>query len=130
MTVKLNEIKWEVASDRYSEKYEIDEDFDSKKDAIEYINGESMAKHFYLIKTTITRTIIKKINLKRPRTCHGGWYKGHNVSQIDLDNETKNPFCIHCGYKLRRVTRNYGNVSWVAVNPLVHKEDEDAGSKK
>jgi len=97
--------------------------FGSKKEALEYINNKAMGKHFVLYKTTIQRKEIKTINLKRPRPCHGGWYSGHRVSEEDEKNETKNPFCTDCGYKLRRISRFAEADRLVTVKPLVHRED-------
>ncbi len=122
MTIKLKETKWEVESNEHHSGY-IDETFDTKKQALEYINGKAMGKHFNLYKTTIKRELIKKINLKRPRPCHGGWYAGHSVSEQDEENQVTRPYCTDCGYRLRLIHRNLEN-TYITDKPLVHKDDK------
>ena len=125
MKTKIFETKYEVEEGGEG----IDDEFTSKKDALDFINNEAMGKHFIVYKTTINRQIIKNINLKRPRPCYGGWHKGHHVSQEDRDKEIKNPFCGGCGYKLKRIYVNF-EVNYILARPLEHIEDGKTGSKK
>lgn len=122
MKVKQKETKWDVV-DEASYHFEPDQ-FDTKKEAMEFINKKSFGKHFVLYRTTIKRRLIKKINKLRPRPCVGGWYNGHSISEEDMKSEIRNPFCTNCGYKLRRITHTFGEESFVAKKPLVHKEDK------
>jgi len=122
MKTKLKQIKWEV-EDEKSYGDEPDE-FDTRKEAMEFINQKSFGKHFVLYRTSIKRRIVKKINLTRPRPCVGGWYNGHSISDEDMKNEVKNPFCSICGYKLKRVNHFSRDTSFVAIKPLEHNEDK------
>jgi len=119
MTAKLKQIKWEVEDEKsYGDE---PEQYDTRKEAMEFINKESFGKHFVLYRTSIKRRVIKKINLTRPRPCVGGWYNGHTVS--DKDEDAK-PFCTICGYKLKRVSHSFREPSFVVLKPLLHKEDK------
>lgn len=125
MKLKLNEIKYEVYNvEEFNEKWRADpeEEFDTIKEAREYIKEETMGGKFVIVKITKTREKIADVK-EDVVPCYGGWHKGHSVSQEDLKNEVKNPFCTRCGYKLRRVVRDWGNVGYVTVKPLQRKGD-------
>jgi len=128
MKIKTHKILFEVALDDdgdidIDEGLDLDSGFTTKKEALEYINEDAMGKHFALYKTTVKRVLIKTINLKRPRPCHGGWYSGHRVSEEDKENENRRPFCTSCGYQLRLIHRNF-DASYITDKPLVHKDDK------
>ena len=122
MKAKLKQIKWEVEDEKsYGDE---PEEFDTRKEAMEFVNQKSFGKHFVLYRTSIKRRVIKKINLTRPRPCVGGWYNGHSVSKSDEDSDVKTPFCTICGYQLKRVSHTFGEPSFVVLKPLLHKEDK------
>jgi len=125
----MNNTRYEVATNDdgdldIDEGFYDEDGFSTKKEALEHISDGAMGKHFIIYKTTVTRKVVKVINVKRPRPCYGGWGKGHHVYPEDIEKEKPFIFCKGCGYKLKLVTRDF-NLTYILAKPLEHKEDKD-----
>lgn len=121
--IKAKETRYEIYDEDGEKVYDYGDDgFGSITDAQEHIKNETMGGNFTIWKVHKSRVQIKKVK-KGIVPCHGGWYGGHTISKEDEENETKNPFCTRCGYKLRVYRPYSGNTRCVAIKPLVHKDD-------
>lgn len=121
--IKIDEIRYEVRDEDGEVESDYDgDDFSSIKNAKKYIDDNTMGGNFTIWKVVKKRSQVKGYT-KEIVPCYGGWYGGHSISKEDEENETKNPFCTRCGYRLRVYTPFGGNTKCVAIKPLVHRDD-------
>ena len=127
--IKSREIRYEVYDDDGDKLSGYGEDdFATIQEANNHIENETMGGEFTIWKVEKSRV---QINTKKKDIvpCYGGWYGGHTISKEDEENETKNPFCKRCGYKLK-VYRSLSGTRCVVVKPLVRIDSIKGENKK
>lgn len=123
MKIKDQETRYEVYDeDNERESDYQEDDFGSLSEALDHIKDNTRGGTFTIYKVKKSRTLVKT-KKQQIVPCSGGWYGGHNISKEDEENETKNPFCTRCGYKLRVYRPFCANPKYVAIKPLVNEDD-------